>query len=244
DVIVKNINTDGHNQGGIGGIAFGGTPGQNHHLLVRNAKVFDVGAPGSTLDHGIYWSGKDSIIENSEVYNSKGHGIHMFTSAPSGPFDVSSNIIRNNKLHDNGSYGLLLSSGDNNVAYNNLIYNNGILLGGGAGGMRFLGGTNNQMYNNTVYGNSGIGIRNISGTQSKIVNNISLNNTVDNITDDVPGAGATINQNLCNTVVTGICAFMSNSTTEFVNATTLDFHLKPMAVSIDKGANLGPPYNV
>ena len=55
-------------------------------------------------------------------------------------------IVRNNRVHDNGARGILLGSGDDHVAYNNLVWSNadGIVIGFGTP-------RNNKIYNNTIY---------------------------------------------------------------------------------------------
>jgi parallel beta-helix repeat protein len=107
------------------------------------------------LDHGIYISSSNNIVENSKVYENAAYGIHMYNSGSS---TVNNNIVRNNTIYGNGtlpgtSYGLIFSYGKGNVAHHNLIYNN-------KGGVSIAWNTiDTQLYNNTIYSNSpGYGI--------------------------------------------------------------------------------------
>ena len=63
--------------------------------------------------HGIYLWNSGHLIERNEIYGiTEGMGIHLFKAAGG----VSNNTIRYNYVHTNGSRGILLGSGNNNVA--------------------------------------------------------------------------------------------------------------------------------
>src|SRR5262249_34676615 len=106
--------------------------------------------------YAFYITGPDNLIENCNLHDNNGYGIHFYKSGSTK--DVSNNIARNNRLwhngHNNrnpaGSCGLILSSGNNNVAYNNVILDHY-----GCGIQIYMGTTNAQAYNNTIVGNVG-----------------------------------------------------------------------------------------
>ncbi|MDD5199246.1 MAG: right-handed parallel beta-helix repeat-containing protein [Terrimicrobiaceae bacterium] len=165
-----------------GGIFIAADVGDNHHLTLRGLTVYHTGYPwpGGFTPHGhsIYVEHcDDSIIEDCEVYDTDSHGIHVFSQSGLGTNRLT---VRRCKLHDNGSFGLLFSSGSNNVAYNNLVYGNGIAswAGGGAGGMRtYDGAIDCAFYNNSVYNNLGIGIWVQNGDGIFVKNNIGYLNS-------------------------------------------------------------------
>jgi parallel beta-helix repeat protein len=117
-------------------------------IEVRNSKIH--GAPGG---YGFYWQGHDSTFDGNEVYNNGGFAYHIYHR---GANDVSNNVISNNIIHGNGF--------------------NGPLGGNGAGGIILSSGSNNQALNNIIYGNySGIGVNN--ATNTRVSGNIIYDNT-------------------------------------------------------------------
>jgi parallel beta-helix repeat protein len=195
---------------------------------VHDAPVaFDNGM--TTGHYGFYIGGHHNLLDRNIIYNNSGYAIHIFHS---GRNDVSDNIVRNNVMYGNafddgarnqGLGVLILASGANNQAYNNIIYNNATLHGGAAISVAYTNGqTNNQIYNNTIYGNAGAGIEiNTSAPGTVVRNNIVYNNG-NTIVDW--GATGTIQLN--------------NLTTnpQFVNASANDFSLQAGSPAIDAGA--------
>src|SRR5262245_2894136 len=122
---VRNMKYDPSSSGGAGIDTVDQNSSNN---IIRFNKVHHIGTltpntgqgPGA---HGIYIHSSNNVIEYNEVYNNVSHGIHLFNTYPGE--SVNNNIVRNNVIHNNESRGLLLSSGDNNTAYNNIIYGNG-----------------------------------------------------------------------------------------------------------------------
>src|SRR5262249_44247865 len=92
-----------------------------------------------------------NLIDGCESYGNAGHGIQIYHQNGIAGVHASYNIILNCKIHDNGAMGftsnigLELDTGDGNLAYNNLIWNNG------TGITVEYGATNAQVYNNTIY---------------------------------------------------------------------------------------------
>ncbi len=205
------------------GMFLGGADGAGHDLWVTKAKVHDGG--DDHHHHCFYIEGSNCIIEYSEAWNWQGFGIHNY-----GDFSPGDNIYRNNWIHETGLTdasvcgGILLTGGDNNRAYNNIVSNNqeGFDVRTSA----------NLIYNNTLYGN-GIGYggaccyaaMHINGGTGNIVkNNIIFGNQVDLI--DTSGSTGTIQSNNLLT------------DPDFVDAPSNDFHLLTISDAIDTGEDL------
>jgi parallel beta-helix repeat protein len=197
----------------------GGTQGilaANSGHLFSNLKVHDNGGQTDNLDHGIYLQGTDMIVENSEFYNNKlGFGIHVYN----GGGESSRITLRGNRVHDN-KWAIVMGSGDDNIAYNNLIWNNG------EGIFVSNGGNNAQVYNNTIVDN-GTGqaehfcIKDVNSA-TVIRNNICWGNP----SNDVQGGdSATVSNNLVDDPL-------------FVDASSGDYRLKEGSPAIKAGVDL------
>ena len=201
-----------------------------HHNEFIGGSIHDSG-DSSGLRHGIYIStqGADNLIDGMTVYNNLGYGIHLWAAAGG----VHRNIIRNNTVHSNGSAqgssGIVINGGDDNVAYNNVLYNNvggGIVLswGGGTTANRTL------VYNNTIVGN-GSGRHGLS-QQGGSGHVFRSNLLYQNAGNDLNMFGDTVQSN--NLCVTGnaICAAF---TPGFVDAGARNYHLVTGSSAIDTG---------
>ena len=117
--------------------------------------------------------------------------------------------------------GILIGSGVDNVAYNNIVYGNGVR--GSSAGLRVgsQGPLRNALYNNTVFGNpKGIEIR--SGSDTIVRNNIIYDNGsnyIDNGTGTVASNNLTVDP-------------------KFVDASGLDFRLRSSSPAIDAGMSI------
>ena len=180
--------------------------------------VHDCGS--SQLDHGFYLASSDSLIEDCDIYGNYGNGIQVYTVAN----DSSRNVIRRNRVHNNNkasaTTGIVVGSGDENLVYNNLVYN-------GGGGIQVRnGGRNNQVLNNTIANNSGGDSGGIclmdQNTNTVVRNNICYNNQ----TNSLSSTGSTQASNNL---------FGDPS---FVNGARGDFTLAAGSPAIKAGADL------
>ena len=205
------------------GILIGGDDNEFLNLKLHdNGQICE--GEGLGLCHGIYIQTKRNLLERSEIYDNWGWGVHLYNT----PGGADNNVVRNNKIYNNGRSGrgpgMILSEGDGNIAYNNILWGNR------KGGIQIdFGVTNPQAYNNTVYANddgSGVGGIYIGQYSSGAIirNNIVYNNLgFGQITND--GSGTTIESNL-------------TADPQLVNPAAGDFHLQSSSPAIDVGLTL------
>lgn len=193
-------------------------------------KVHRIG--GDDFTHGIYVKSSNNIIDNCDVYNFPGGGIHLFNN----DHQYYGNIVRNNLVHDGRStaggqrhWGIILANGSNTAqVYNNIVYGIPNEGGNSAGILLLFAGSDNLILNNTVTGNAGAGINvgngDASPTNTVVKNNISYNNLGGNYLDSGTGTIAAAN------------LFSSNPL--FVNAAAFDFRLQATSPCIDAGVTV------
>jgi Right handed beta helix region len=159
------------------GLLFQAAQGSRH--TVRNVVSHDHG--NDHLHHCFYPSGNDHVFEHVEAYNCSGHGMHLYNTKAA---KSNNNVIRWSYFHDNGSRGILIGSGNNNVAENNRVQNNGRRTPAGAVTVGFHVTENNQVNDNIIYSNNGECIVIRKGSiNSKIRNNICWQNSRDSVRD-------------------------------------------------------------
>lgn len=193
--------------------------GYNQFIRV---KVHDNGE--TDFDHGLYLASAHNLVEHSTIYRNAGWGLHVFCDKGYG--STNGNTIRNNKVYENARLGqrgggILLSSGDGNAAYNNLVWGNK------ATGIRvaFNNVTQAAVYHNVVYGNTLAGIEvGAASQQAQVRNNISYQNGGKALLDS--GAGTVASHNLLNV------------NPQFVNAAAQDFRLQSGSPAVNKGLTL------
>jgi hypothetical protein len=168
--------------------------GWNEKIYVYNNEIYDAGGDGiqsnarnfeyieiasnkvhDNYEDGLDW--KDAVnvrIHDNEIYNNWGNGIGSNNTYPSSNFE-----IWNNRIYNNGWYGISVQGGSNNQSnwkiWNNLIYGNvsnppkwnptGVSLSG----------TGHEFYYNVVYNNDPNGLRTgkaVSAGTATVKNNI------------------------------------------------------------------------
>ena len=175
--------------------------------------------------HGLYIATSHNLVEKSIVHHNAGYGIHVYSSDPIAE-PANNNVVRQNQVYDNNQShgygaGIILSSGDSNIAYNNLIW----------GSLHYVGlqidytASNSMAYNNTIYNNqSGIDIGYNNSANTVIQNNIVYSNGASNYRDR--GVGTVADHNLI------------GPNPLFVNAAAGDFDLQPGSPAIDAGISV------
>ena len=241
NTVIKNVVAkNGHGDYSTG-IAFHSTGGGNQLL---NSESHHNGfstcggsTPASAAGHGGYFAGHDALIEGNRFYNNAWISFQIYNYSGG----ANNNTARNNIAHDNGS-GVIVS-GDGNLVYNNLIYNNtaraenGIWVYGAA--------SNAEIFNNTIYGNNAYCITVDSGASSnQIKNNICYQNRYGAINDG--GAGTTCTYNLGVSGGEGgsnNCSSSSSATNPaFVDLSAVNFHLQGVSPAIQTGVNLSSTF--
>ena len=90
---------------------------------ILNCSIHDNGS--TSLDHGLYVRTSNNLIKGCTVFNNASFGIQCFVSSGN---SSNNNTIDSNTFHSNSqaagvsSSGILLSSGNGNVAKNNFVY--------------------------------------------------------------------------------------------------------------------------
>lgn len=247
DLVLDMVNTSGCSLSAPSGIYL--SSGANHNRLLRlevkngmgigvvfsdhngnspfnefvNGSVHDVGT-GCDVNYayGFYVFTSDNLFEGNDIYNNNGYGMHLYDE--SAPTNINRNIVRRNRIHDNGTgggpnYGFVIAWGADNIIHDNLVYRN-------RGGIQvYSGSQNTQVYNNTIFGNRDEGIAlQYFATRPIVRNNI------------VYGNGAAI----VNYGGSGTPIIDHNLTTDprFVNAAGSDFRLQAGSGAENTGATL------
>jgi len=98
------------------------------------------------FDHGLYFASSDNVIQGNKIHDNSGCGVHIYASAGS----ADRNLVENNRAYGHTGQcgvGILMGSGDGNVAAHNVSDDNngGLMIGNG--------GQGNQATDNRLAGN-------------------------------------------------------------------------------------------
>jgi parallel beta-helix repeat protein len=173
--------------GGMSAVALGG-----HTLIgatganeIINVKIHGGGLPGgcgwACASYGIYIAGPSNLVDGCEIYDTSGAFIQIFNAGGDSP---DNNIIRNSRLHDltraGGSPGEvwgIVVAGNNNMIYNNLIYNINVTDYSVRAAAIATGMSGNMIYNNTITNNVVTGIYlGPDATSTQVADNIAYGN--------------------------------------------------------------------
>ena len=161
------------------GLQFSRNNGNSPFNEVIDCRIHNNGLVGGPMHngHGLYISTSDNLIEGNDIFDNHGYGLHLYDNE--GALHVARNIVRNNRIHNNGrhsgpAYGIVVAWGDANQIYNNVIYGN-------PGGIQvYTNSSNTSVYNNTIYNNTPLeGILIQYATGAKVTDNIVYGNGVD-----------------------------------------------------------------
>jgi parallel beta-helix repeat protein len=200
------------------------TSNGNHEIVNNNVH--------NCVEYGLYHSGHNSLIDRNIFHDNGGYGIHVYADGGG----VDNNTVSNNVLYENGFNSffvsgrpaqfpaMIISRGNNNIGYNNIIYNNWDSVQ--------LGEPNVKFYNNTIYNNAGsrssLGCIYIyaSAIGGDVRNNICYQNNSGNVI---------INNRSVATVQNNLVSGNPN----FANPSGGDFHLTASStLAIDQGFDL------
>lgn len=189
------------------------------HNEFINLEIHDNGV--TDFDHGTYIASSNNLVRNSSIYRNAGWGIHVY-NGDYPELTADNNLIRNNEIFDNARVGdrepgIILSSGRNNAAYNNLLWGN-------MGGIQIdYGALRAKALNNTMYANAyGVYVGNES-ERASVRNNVVFHNDERAITDE--GTGTVRNHNLRNDP-------------QFVDVAALNFHVLPSSPAVNRGSTI------
>ena len=187
-----------------------------------NLNLHDERADPPTMETvGLLIGSAHNLVDRSEIHATWGDGIVLLSEDFS---SAHNNIIRNNRIFDNGKSGsgegLAITQGIGNLVYNNIVFGN-------SSGISVVDQTSGtKVYNNTVYGNSTFGVyigpANSDGSSVSIINNILYRNGT-NFEDS--GTHAVLSHNL-------------EIDPSFVDPTEDDFRLDAKSAAIDTGVAL------
>ncbi len=212
----------------------------SHHIRIEDSEV--VNSPGqgllvgghhneflrlivhangvSDFDHGMYITSADNLVEGCEVFQNAGWGVHVYNAEAN---DADRNIVRSNRIFHNARVGgrgagIVLSSGEDNIALNNIVFGNETGIQVDYGAVRSL------VYNNTIFAQANVGIYVGAGASDTDVRN--------NLAFDSPADFT--NSGLRTTAGTNLLGFDPG----VIDAAGFDARLRASSAAIDKGARL------
>ena len=203
------------------GIFVGGGSDDNEFI---NLNIHDNGltcsgcSTGPPGGYGLYVRGKRNLIQGCSVSGNGGSGMQLWWDSGG----VDENMVINNRWFKNGVTagrgGFSIGNGNNNQAYNNLVWGNT-----GPGIRVSWSVSNTSVDHNTIWNNTESGIYINASTNAILKNNIVYQNG--GTITDIDGVGTLQSTNL-------------TADPRFVNPAVGDFHLQPSSPAIDAGLTL------
>jgi hypothetical protein len=231
-----------------------GVQGFSSFFTFRNSKIRNTGANcpysdphAAQVGYGVYWIGRDSLFEYNEIFGNHGFGIHNYSDPGQSYGMPHRNVYRYNKVYGNCTdgaggpspergTGILVSSGDDNQVYGNIVYDNIWCQRGIETGLSF--GQRQKIFNNTVYNNAtasgSVYYGVFAGLDAVVRNNIIYNNGINGV--DLY-SGATSNFNFCDANDASCGATQVNGNPQFVNAAGGNFSLASNSTAINAGTS-------
>jgi hypothetical protein len=213
DVVVRNSF--------VVGVAWGKP---SHHITFRRGKVHDIGMLNPEGHYAFYINGADALIEDVEIFNIGSWAIHAYDNA--GSHDTDRNIFRRNRIHHFGSTrtgaGILVGWGEDNVIENNVVY-----AGFGAGIQGWTGSTNTSIRHNTVVGVDGSAFEFAwyDGAPGEVKKNIAFNNGNNGVVWNLSAAPVVLDN-------------LFGIDPQFANIAADDFRLTAASPARNVGANI------
>lgn len=174
---------DGEIKNGFGALLYTQGIGASGNQFTR-LKIHSMRSTDAQLDHCVYLSSGNNVLENSEIYSCSAHAVHMYSSTVG---NTSGNIIRYNYLHDAGGWGAGYYAGSDGEVYGNIIVNTGTETSQARGGIRSdFTSARIKIYNNTIYAVAGGGACILIGggaDANSVRNNFCLSNASNSIAD-------------------------------------------------------------
>lgn len=181
DFILRNIELKNIKSNGLSIIG--------NNVTVSNCHIHDLIAHPTSRRYIIYLrSGSNVLIENSNMHDAPGGGIHVYSVTGEA---TPGTIIRGNTIHHNNVMdtspvsGIHLFNESGTISdiqiYDNVIYENGLLNNRATppGGITVSTGVvRAKIWNNTIYGNHGYGVNIQSGTNGPPIDTVVQNNII------------------------------------------------------------------
>lgn len=245
-----------------------GSEGEIHHIRMKNAEIQSAGIAVDTVNnstgqlgvyefqnlnvhrcgdtyflHCFYIKSNNTVIENSNIWDFGGGGIHFYSNPDFDTTTMHGNIARNNSIHDNRpgahqSWGIIDANNDDNVQiYNNVIYGMTDDGSGNVDGIALFAGTAAHVWNNTIVGSPYYGIKVYSGVpDSEIRNNIVVGAVGQSYLN--LGTGSSCAYMVSDDTLSGCSNSSSNTNPSFLDAGTHNYHLIDGSAGIDVGTTL------
>lgn len=215
------------------GILVGASGGDGSEIL--DVEAYNNG--NNNNEHGIYSENSNVLIDGLISHDNFGYGVHVFKSGCSNC--TNGTIVRNSTIYDNGAdpdvgtCGIILTSGSNLKAYNNVVW-------GQSGASTFSCGivaglstnpiSNIEIYNNTLINNGDPNYQ--INIQSGVTGAIVKNNIL------VSSAGVYISDSGSGTVVANNTTATSTAALGMVDPAMDDYTLATGSNQIDTGEDL------